>query len=102
MLAHQMNEYLFIISGKRHDKVKLIHTLDTCDLVTKLAEACDHRAILQTLCLLTAKAPTIVGRTVVFALSERAANATFPRLKLWFRGSELYGIGIPTKDGRDG
>lgn len=96
-----MNIYLPLASGKWHDKVKLIHTLDTCDLITKLAEACDHGAILQTHRLLAAKAPSIVGRSIVFTLSERAANATFPRLGLWCRGSELYGIGVPTKDGRD-
>jgi hypothetical protein len=82
--------------------VKLIHTTDACNLITKFAKACDHGAILQTFRLLAAKAPSITGRSVVLALSKGAANATFPRLGLWFRGSELYGIGIPTKDGRDG
>lgn len=96
-----MNIYLPLASGKLQGRVKLIHTLDTCDLVTKFTEACDHGAILQILCLLAAKAPSIIGRSIVFALSERAANATFSRLGLWFRGSELYGIGVPTKDGRD-
>lgn len=81
--------------------MKLIHTLDTCDLITKLAKACDHGAILQALRLLAAKAPSIVGHYVVLALSKGAANAAFSQLGLWLRGSELYGIGVPTKDGRD-
>lgn len=96
-----MNIYLPLAGGKRHGEVKLIHTLDTCDLITKLAKACDHGAILQTLRLLAAKAPSIVGRSVVLALSKGVANATFPRLGLWFRGSELYSIGVPAQDGRD-
>lgn len=96
-----MNIYLPLAGGKWHGKVKLIHTLDTCDLITKLAKACDHGAILQNIRLLAAKAPSIVGCPIVLALSKGAANATFPLLRLWFRGSELYGIGIPTQDGRD-
>lgn len=96
-----MNIYLPLAGGKWYGKMKLIHTLDTCDLITKLAKACDHGAILQTLRLLAAKAPSIAGRSVMLALSKGAANATFPRLGLYFRGSELYGIGIPTQNGRD-
>lgn len=82
--------------------MKPVHTLNTRNLVAKLAESCDHGAILQALRLLALKAPAIARCSILITVSKRTSNTSVSRLGLLFRGSELYSIRISAKNGRDG